>query len=299
MAATTDPLATLRTSRGPVPRFLFLLLFLACRGERPSTIKDDLGRDVAMPRRVERIVTIAPSVTEIVFAIGSGAKVVGVDDHSNFPAEAAKLAKVGGMQPNLEQIAALKPDVVLASSEGNQPALGPALAAIGIPLFVVRTDRVDEIPPAMERLGKLLDSPRAEAAAGEVRAAIAAQRRTRARKPRVLFAVWTDPLYVAGRKTFTNDLFELVGAENAVEADGWPQYSLESLVARPPDIVLYPRGAVTPQQVEALLKRAPGVTSRIEALDEDVFQRPGPRVGAAAASLNAILDRWETMNAGR
>jgi iron complex transport system substrate-binding protein len=109
----------------------------------------------------------------------------------------------------------------------------------------------------------------------------------------VLFAVWTDPLYVAGRKTFTDDLFVLAGAENAVEADGWPQYSLESVVAKPPDIILYPRGAVTPEQIAALLARAPGVHSRVEALDEDVFQRPGPRVGEAAAALNAILDKWE------
>lgn len=275
------------------PRFLFVLLLFACGERRVATIHDDLGREVALPSRVQRVVTIAPSVTEIVFAVGSGDRVAGVDDHSNFPAAAAKLPRVGGMQPNLERIVALRPDVVLASSEGNQPALGPALAAVGIPLFVVRTDRVDEIPPAMERLGRILDSPRANDAAREVRAAIDAQRRTRSRKPRVLFAVWTDPLYVAGRETFTNDLFVLTGAENAVEVAGWPQYSLESLVAHPPDLVLYPRGAVTPQQVDALLARAPGVKVRVEALDEDVFQRPGPRVGAAAKALNDILDRWE------
>jgi iron complex transport system substrate-binding protein len=276
-----------------VPRFLFLLVLAACRERDALQVRDDLGREVALPASIERIVTIAPSLTEMVYAVGAEAKLVGVDDHSNFPAAAAKLPKVGGMQPNLERIAALKPDVVLASSEGNQPNLGPALAAAGIPLFVVRTDRVDEIPTAMLRLGALLEGPRTTTAADDVRRAVAAQKRTRARKPRVLFAVWTDPLYVAGRKTFTNDLFELAGAENAVEVDGWPQYSLESFVAKPPDILLYPRGAVTPQQVEALLKRAPGVTTRVEALDEDVFQRPGPRVGAAAASLNAILDRWE------
>lgn len=280
-------------NRGRVPRFLFLLAFLACSERRAATTHDDLGRPVALPRRIVRVVTIAPNLTEMIFALGSGAKIVGVDDNSNFPAGASGLPKVGGMQPNLEKIAALKPDVVFASTEGNQPSLGPALAAVGIPLFVVRTDRVNEIPVAMERLGTLLESPRRDQAAREVRAAIDAQRRTRAKKPRVLFAVWTDPLYVAGRNTFANDLFAMTGAQNAVEVDGWPQYSLESLVARPPDIILYPRGAVTPGQVEALLARAPGVTSRIEALDEDVFQRPGPRVGAAAAALNAILDRWE------
>jgi iron complex transport system substrate-binding protein len=197
------------------------------------------------------------------------------------------------MQPNLERIAALKPDVVLASSEGNQPALGPALEAIHIPLYVVRTDRIGEIPAAMERLGALLESPRTKAAADAVRKSVDAQRRNRARKPRVLFAVWTDPLYVAGQNTFTNDIFQQCGAENVVTADGWPQYSLETFVAHPPDILLYPRGAVTPEQIDALLARVPSAKPRVEALDEDVFQRPGPRVGAAAAALNDILDRWE------
>jgi iron complex transport system substrate-binding protein len=106
----------------------------------------------------------------------------------------------------------------------------------------------------------------------------------------VLFAVWTDPLYVAGRNTFTDDLFALTGARNAVTVTGWPQYSLESLVADPPDIILYPRGAVPPQQVDALLARTPGVRPRVVSVNEDIFQRPGPRMAEAAAALNAILD---------
>jgi ABC-type Fe3+-hydroxamate transport system substrate-binding protein len=282
-------------NRGRVPRFLFVLVLLAAcaREEGRTTVQDDLGRPVALAhRRVERIIAIAPNVTEMIFALGSEGKLVGVDDNSNFPAAAKKLPRVGGMEPNIEKIAALKPDLVLASSQGNQPTLARALGAIGVPLYVVKSDRVDEIASAMERLGALLDSPRKDAPRA-LHAAVDAQRRTRARKPRVLFAVWTDPLYVAGRKNFTDDLFTLTGANNAVEADGWPQYSLESLVAKPPDIILYPRGAVTPEQIAALLARAPGVRSRVEALNEDVFQRPGPRVGEAAAALNAILDKWE------
>jgi iron complex transport system substrate-binding protein len=157
-------------------------------------------------------------------------------------------------------------------------------------LFVVRTDRLAEIPGAMRRIGDMLRGERTDEAVREVESAIQLQRRQRAKKLRVLFVVWTDPLYVAGAETFTADLFELTGADNAVPVKGWPQYSLESLVASPPDILLYPRGAVTPQQVEALLARAPGLQTRVIAVDEDIFQRPGPRVGDAAAALNAILD---------
>src|SRR5688500_6876268 len=212
------------------------LLLLSCHERPPATTSDDLGRAVAMPPRITRVITLAPNLTEILFATGSGERIVGTDDYSNFPAAARALPKVGGMQPNIEKIVALKPDLVLASTEGNHPNLAPALAAAGIPLFVIRTDRLTEIPTAMRRLGAMLDAPRGDSAAAELERAVAAQRRTRANAPRVLFAVWTDPLYVAGRSTFTDDLFALTGARNAVEVTGWPQYSLEAFVAAPPDL---------------------------------------------------------------
>lgn len=270
------------------------LLILSCGGppEAPTT-KDDLGRDVALPREIRRVVTLSPNLTEMVYATGAGERLVGADDFSNFPASALKLPKVGGMQPNLEKIVALKPDLVLASTEGNHPNLAPALAAARIPLFVVRTDRLVQIAPAMLRIGEMLDAPNTEDAVRALEVAVDAQRRTRAKKTRVLFAVWTDPLYVAGRETFTDDLFTLTGAENAVPVKGWPQYSLESFIAAPPDLLLYPRGAVTPQQVDALLAKA-GLQIRVIAVNEDIFQRPGPRMADAAASLNAILDLTAT-----
>jgi iron complex transport system substrate-binding protein len=226
----------------------------------------------------------------MLFAIGAGNRVVGVDDFSNFPPDAKRIPKVGGMQPNVEKIAVLKPDLVVASTEGNHPNLAPALAAASIPLYVVRTDRLDQIAPAMERLGALLDAPRTKDAVRELRTAIDAQRRTRSKRLRILFMIWTDPLYVAGRNTFADDLFQLTGAQNAVQVNGWPQYSLESLVASPPDLILYPRGAVTPQQVEALMKRVPSLRAEVVSVNEDIFQRPGPRVADAARALNAILD---------
>ena len=238
------------------------------------------------PAATERLVSLAPNVTEILFAVGSGSRIVGTDDFSNFPAEAKGLPKVGGMQPDIEKIVALKPTLVIASTEGNHPNLAPALKAVNIPLLLLTTDRLADIPAAM-RVFKAAD------AASKLERDIAAQKRIRAKPQRILFAVWTDPLYVAGRETFTDDIYSLTGAQNAVEVKGWPQYSLESLVAHPPDVILYPRGSVTPQQVETLLARAPGIKPRVVPVDDDIFQRPGPRVVEAAKALNAILDRAE------
>jgi iron complex transport system substrate-binding protein len=281
-----------RRSAFGIPCSLFVLaLLLSCAPHEPPERTDDLGRPFALTTTPKRVVSLAPNITEMLYAIGAGDRVVGTDDFSNFPPEAKKIAKVGGMQPNVEKIAALKPDLVIASTEGNHPSLATALGAAGVALYVVRTDRLAEIAPAMERLGRLLEAPRTDDAVRELREAIEKQRRTRVRSARVIFAVWTDPLYVAGQNTFTNDLMQLTGAQNVVHVDGWPQYSLESLVASPPDLILYPRGAVTPPQVAALMQRVPELHAEVVPVDEDIFQRPGPRVAIAAKALNAILDR--------
>jgi ABC-type Fe3+-hydroxamate transport system substrate-binding protein len=290
-AARADRIRSSARAAARAAVFIFAWILAGCREQQGlATTKDDLGREVAVPRRVARIVTLAPNLTELAFAAGAGERVVGVDDASNFPPETRTLPRVGAMQPNVEKIAALRPDLVLASTEGNHPNLVPALAAAHIPLFVVKTDRLAEVTKALRRLGEVLGAPRAAVAARELDEAIASERRKRSHPPRILFAVWTDPLYVAGTSTFTHDLFMLAGAQNAVQVEGWPQYSLEALVASPPDLILYPRGAVTPEQMAALLARVPSLHAKVVAVDEDIFQRPGPRVARAAKALNSILD---------
>jgi ABC-type hemin transport system substrate-binding protein len=255
---------------------LLALCFACARAEAPR------------PAGPKRIITLAPNVTEIVYAVGSGDRIVGTDDFSDFPPAAKSKPKVGGMQPSMEKIAALQPDLVIATTNGNHPSLAPALTALHVPLFVLKTERLDDIPREMERIGVALASPRHAQAAAELRKAIEAQRRVRPKKPRILFCVWAEPLYVAGRKTFTDDLIVLAGGENAVPVDGWPQYSLESLAANPPDIILYPDREVSRAQVTKLLEL---VHADAQPVDENLFTRPGPRVAEAAARLNAILDK--------
>src|SRR5207253_3220043 len=127
--------------------------------------------------------------------------------------------------------------------------------ALQIPLLVIRCERLQDIPTAMTRIGARLGvDPRNAVASFQQR--LQAQRRQRARSPRVLFVVWTNPLYIPGRQTFIDDLFALTGATNAAEVNGWPQYSLESFVARRPDLLLYPNRSVTPEAIGELLRRA-------------------------------------------
>jgi ABC-type hemin transport system substrate-binding protein len=243
------------------------------------------------------VVTLAPNVTEMLFALGSGAAVVGTDDYSDFPAAAKALPKVGGVQPNIERIAALKPDLVIANAAGMHPSLQRVLDAVHVPVVVVRNERTSDVIASMKRIAGLLDSPK-RAAIDALQHDMTAQHRARANAPRVMLAVWTDPIYVAGRETFADDLFLLCGATNGVEVRGWPQYSLETFVAHPPDVLLYPDRSVTKAAIDKLLARGAAKVDAV-AVDENVFTRPGPRMGEAAAQLNAILDAWQSKNARR
>lgn len=260
---------------------IILLLALTCaKAPQPPAAQE-----------VRRVVSLAPNITEIAFAAGCGAKIVGTDNFSDAPAEAAKLPKVGGVEPDIEKIVALKPDLVIASSSAAHPALRRALAAVHVRLLVIRTDRMSEIATAMTTIGHAAGC-NSEDAVNAFNRSVENNRRFRKTPPRLLFAAWTDPLYIAGRETFLDDVFALVGAQNAVDVKGWPQYSLENFMAHPPDVLLYPGRSVTAEAVQKLLGRA-HLPIRAIAVDENVFTRPGPRLPAAASEINRICDEWE------
>jgi ABC-type hemin transport system substrate-binding protein len=261
-------------------RASLLLVVLACAAPEPAR---------HLPHRV---VTLAPNVTEMIFALGAGDRVVGTDNFSDTPARAQSLPKVGGLPPDVEKIVALKPDLVIAVAAGLHPNVSRALAAVHVPLLVVRVERLADISAAMRSIGAALGVS-SDDAIDALDRQLAAQRRTRAPSPRVMLAVWTDPLYVAGRATFADDIFAIAGATNAVAVSGWPQYSLESFVAAPPDILLVPNKSVSPAQAQELLARAHTPKVKVVFVDEGVFTHPGPRVGEAARRLNAILDAWQ------
>jgi iron complex transport system substrate-binding protein len=274
---------------------LILVLLVSC-GERGSgRVIDDLGRSVEVPSEVSRVVTLAPGLSEIVHAIGSAHLLAGTDDYSNFPPEIARLPKVGGMEPSREKIAELDPDLVIASTSAMHPQLISTLEAMNVPLAVVRTDRLSEIPRAMTLIGELLGSPDTEKARKEFASAVEAQRRKRSPAPKVLFVIWADPLYVAVAGTHLGDILELTGVENAARsANARSLYSLEAVVANPPDLILYPSGTGSPEALLSLLNaRRPGRPVTAHSVEEDLFMRPGPRLPRAAAALNRIVDEWE------
>lgn len=272
-----------------------LVAAVSCAAPSHVGVVDDLGRHVELPSQIHRVVTLAPNLTEMVYALGGQRLLVGTDDFSDFPAEAKRLRKVGGMQPNVELIAALAPDVVMATTNGNHASLAPSLASAHVAMFVVAGERLEQIPLGLRKVAAILKLTTGEEASSSLQRAIDQQRRHRIRRPSILFAVWASPMYVAGRETFIDDLISLTGAVNAVPRTmhGWPAFSLESFAASPPDILLYPATSVSRQQIDAVLQRVPHWRGTVAAVDENRFTRPGPRVALAAADLNAILDRWK------
>jgi iron complex transport system substrate-binding protein len=267
---------------------LILLLAFACQSREPA------ARTPAPFHPLHRIVTLAPNLTEIVYALGAGDSVVGTDDYSDYPPAAKAKPKVGGIVPNVEGIAALHPDIVLVSGSAAGPPLRSALARVHLPYAIVASDRAADVIMAMGRVATLigLKDDVASRARVDLACALKGYRRQREKKPRVLFVAYADPLHVAGHETFTGDIIDLCGAENAATVKGWPQYSMEALLANPPDIVLHPNKSVDHAQVVALFAKA-ARQPEVLAVDENIFSRPGPRIVDAAAILDTTLDAWE------
>jgi len=264
-------------------------------------VTDMLGRSVRLSEGPLRVVSLAPSLTETVFALSRGDWVVGVSGACDYPAAARTRSVVGSMAaPNLEQIVGLRPDLVLGSAEANTRGTFVQLARLGLPVYGVKPEGLEGILASFRGLGAAL---RAEAAADglvrEIRRQEAGVRRRvfgRAH-PRVLYLIWTDPPIAAGPAAFIHDLLEAAGGVNVVRERsarylplGW-----EEIVARGPEVIL----VATHQGGESARLPGPGNRAvwagwqsipavrdgRVVAVAADTVLRPGPRVGEGMERL--------------
>jgi iron complex transport system substrate-binding protein len=260
-------------------------------------VADEAGRHINVPQPVRRIVSLAPNLTETIYALGAQERLVGDTDACDYPPEAQAKAKVGsGVNPNLEQLVALKPDLVLVTTVFNRRETVAALERIGIATYATDPKTTESILSSFERLGDLLGvRERGEELAAKLRDRLAdLTRRLADQQPkRVLFVVWADPLISVGRNTFLSDAMRLAGARSVVDsAQDWPHFSLEELVHLQPDFLIFAAGHVedAESQVESLSK-LPGWRS-LEAIRRhhiavvsDAIIRPGPRVIDAIVEL--------------
>jgi iron complex transport system substrate-binding protein len=256
------------------------------------TLRDMLDREVTLPGSPRRIISLVPSITEIVFALGGEERLVGRTDFCDFPAAARGKPSVGGMvAPSLETIVALKPDLVIATMEGNRRSTFDQLTRLRIPVYLVQAHRVAEMRSAVTRMGMLTGR---EEAVGPLLARLDARISAVARaiapfpRPRVLYVLWPEPLIVPGHEALVTELIELAGGQSITAGDGeaYPRYSLEAAVARAPEVILLAdhgagRGPHTGVAYEKWrrLRSLPAVQSgRLQSVDGTLVHRYGPRV---------------------
>ena len=258
--------------------------FLAAR-----TRTDDAGRRVEVVENPQRIVSLAPSLTETLFALGLGERVVGVTDYCDYPAEARSKTRVGGIiNPSVEAIVILAPDLVLITREGNRRETMEALERLGVPVFAVNTNELADVFRTIRHLGELAGVPergRRLAADLERQSAAIAEAIRPYPARRVLFLVWLQPVVSVGRNSFIEGLLQRSGAESIAEASAqpWPHLSIEEILRSEPEFILIPRSSSF-APTRAQLLRLPGWrelkavrAGRIVYLPATV-ERPGPRL---------------------
>lgn len=261
---------------------------------------DFKGRTIVLDKLPERIVSLSPSNTEILFALGAGSKVVGVTSFCDYPEEARKVEQVGSFDgPNMELIKKVQPDVVLAGyiqEEGVK-----ALEAMGIPVIVTEAESFEDIYKSIGLIGRITGTDaKAEEIVADMKSKIAdIQAKTKDKsKPRVFYVVWADPLTTAGSKTFINDVIKAAGGINIAEkVESWAKYSAEELVKDNPEMLVAALHSTDKGMSKEDLSRNP-VFSKLECVkqgkvhvmtDDNVMSRPGPRIVLAIEELYGVF----------
>jgi iron complex transport system substrate-binding protein len=260
-------------------------------------VTDETGRIVRVPQPVNRIVSLAPSLTETVYALGLQDHLVGDTVYCDYPPDAQKKTKVGDtINPSLEQIAVLHPDLVLVTKGLNHLETVHGLDNLGISSYATDPHNVNEIASSTKKLADVLGAPEAGAAVAaemERRLAELQQHLAYSSPQRVLFVVWHQPLISVGKHTFIADALRLAGAVSIVDSEqDWPHMSLEEVARLQPDFLVFAAShsdSAAPT-VDALAT-LPGwnivdaVTKRHFAVISDAVNRPAPRIVSAIEDL--------------
>ena len=266
----------------------------------PRTFVDDLGRKLYLAEPPKRIVSLAPSITEILFAIGLDQEIVGVTEFCNYPPAALDKPKVGYSQPNLEAIVALRPELIVAPKSFLRVDLLNRLEQLKIPTFLLDPRTVEDILTHVQVLGRMVGRvPESLKVSENVRKKITRLSARLAGRPRptLLFVLNTDPLITVGPGSYIHQLIELAGARNAAERAGtpYPRLSIEEVLRRNPEFLLFPTGRFEgiSQAEQDQWRRWTSLEAvkrnQLVQINSDVLNRPGPRVIEGLEALVTIL----------
>jgi iron complex transport system substrate-binding protein len=267
---------------------------------QPVSVTDDRGKRIALPRPAQRIVTLAPHLTELAYSAGAGGRLVGVARFSDFPPAARDLPQVGDSAlMDFEQIAALKPDLVLAWKSGNAPSDVERLEQLGYPVYVSEPARLADVPRVTRAIGALAGTlPEAARAAARFEKEMRGlrERFARAARVRVFYVVWKKPLMTVGGPHLISDAIALCGGENVFAGlrQLAPLVTLEAVVTAKPQVVLGGSDPAGGSIFETEWRAsAPPVLRDLPAfyINPDLIQRPTLRLAEGAAAVCAALEQ--------
>jgi cobalamin transport system substrate-binding protein len=265
----------------------------------PATLTDFQNRSVTIPVRPERLVSIGPSITAFLFALGAGPRVVGVDDFSDEPAEAATREHVGGIKVNFEKVVALKPDLVLSVkfSDGTIEKL----QSTSLNVLVVDPQTISDVSKTAALLGRAVGAD-GEALARSIQQrvdAVKAKTATATARPRVYHEIdASDPakIFTVGPGSYINDLIDIAGGVNvaARAPSAYPQLSAEEILRTDPEIIVLAADAYSSKPSDVVSRQGWSIiaavkSNRIFTIDPNLINRPGPRVGEAAEAYAKLV----------
>lgn len=270
----------------------------------PGNVVDGLGRTVNIEQIPQRIISLAPSNTEILFALGLGDKVVGVTEYCNYPEEAKAKPKVGGFSTvDIERVVHLEPDLILATHIHSQTVI-PALEELGLTVLALTPASLDELMSSITLVGKITGQDKMASNLvddlGERVEAVANKTQDLAlnQRPRVLYLTWHDPLWTRGKDTLVDDIISKAGGQNiAYDLSGDKTIDLETVLHRDPQVIIasvnmgtgedlpwqYVRTEPRLKNTEALLN------NRVYKIDGDLIHRPGPRLVEALEQVAQFI----------
>ena len=262
----------------------------------PGVFIDDIGRTVNIEKVPQRIVSLAPSNTEILFALGLKDKIVGVTEFCNYPDGALDKPKVGGFAPfDLEAVVALEPDLALAAEIHEAEGI-PALERLGLTVLALAPKTVEEVLACItlvgEFTGKNQEATRLVASLEKriKRVTEITQLLTDEERPGVLFVTWHDPLWVAGEATFVDDLITKAGGKNiAYDLTDWAIIDLETVIARNPRVIIVTHRADVIRNEPRLGVTEAVIENRVYLVEGDIFKRAAPRLVNALEQLAGLL----------
>ncbi len=251
---------------------------------------DDMGRELSIETVPQRIVTLAPSITEIVYFLGLGDRVVGVTKYSSYPPDAARKPKVGSyVDLNVEMIVSLSPDLVISTADGNQPGVVDLLEKAGIPVFVVNPRDLRQVIRTVVEIGEVCgvpDKARELADGMSERVDRISAKTADRRRPLVFLQVNPKPIMTVNASTYSSDLIRLAGGRNMGDEETitYPRISVEEVIRQKPEVIIVSsmeRGGEFERIKRHWLKldMIPAARDgRVHLVDSDLIDRPSPRV---------------------